>query len=150
MVSQSVENSAKMNARKTRKQERVRFTFEPGRSSPNGITFTWLIHDAYEGKEKAAMAVRSFWLPIAYQQSGQYSKTELNQLAQDCVWQLEAQIQLLRSRFNLTDSQQPQSIIHPTYNQSKPPLQSESHSIFLKASSTSDTVLLDELIEVLN
>jgi hypothetical protein len=56
---------------------RVRFIFEPDRTSPNGITYSWLIHDTYSGKEKAATATRAFWLPFAYRHSGNYSKAEL-------------------------------------------------------------------------
>jgi hypothetical protein len=43
---------------------RVRFIFEPDRTSPNGITYSWLIHGTYNGKEKAATATRAFWLPL--------------------------------------------------------------------------------------
>lgn len=80
---------------------RVRFIFEPDRASPNGITFSWLIHNAYNGKEKAATAVRTFWLPFAYQESGNYSEAELRELAQQSVWRLEEQIQHLREAFGL-------------------------------------------------
>lgn len=131
MVSQQVENSASANLRKTAQKERVRFTFEPDRHSPNGVTFTWLIHDAYEGKGKAAMAVRSFWLPIAYQESGRYSETELRQFAQDCVRQLESQTQFLRSRFNLTTQRTPLSIRPKS-------LPEGSQSTFLNAASAID------------
>ena len=80
---------------------RVRFIFEPDRTSPNGITYSWLIHDAYSGKEKAATATRAFWLPFAYRQSGNYSEAELRDLAQQSIWQMEAQIQHLREEFDL-------------------------------------------------
>ena len=33
-------------------KSRVRFIFEPDRSSPNGVTYSWLIHRTYKGKEK--------------------------------------------------------------------------------------------------
>ena len=80
---------------------RVRFIFEPDRTSPNGITYSWLIHDAYSGKEKAATATRAFWLPFAYRHSGNYSEAELRDLAQQSIWQMEAQIQHLREEFDL-------------------------------------------------
>ena len=83
------------------KKSRVRFIFEPDRTSPNGITYSWLIHDAYSGKEKAATATRAFWLPFAYRQSGNYSEAELRDLAQQSIWQMEAQIQHLREEFDL-------------------------------------------------
>ena len=69
---------------------RVRFIFEPDRTSPNGITYFWLIHDTYNGKEKAATATRAFWLPFAYRHSGNYSEAELRDLAQQSIWQMEA------------------------------------------------------------
>ncbi|MBD1847431.1 hypothetical protein H6F89_29335 [Cyanobacteria bacterium FACHB-63] len=150
MVSQSVENSAKTGTRKTSKQERVRFIFEPGRSSLNGITFTWLIHDTYEGKEKAAVAARSFWLPIAYQESGKYSEAELRQVAQDCIWQLEAQIQFLRLHFNLTADQHSHSTIHSADDRSKHLPERESHSAFLNTALAIDKAVLNELIEALS
>jgi hypothetical protein len=68
----------------------VRFIFEPDRTSPNGITYSWLIHDAYSGKEKAATVTRAFWLPFAYRHSGNYSEAELRDLAQQSIWQMEA------------------------------------------------------------
>ena len=83
---------------------RVRFIFEPDRTSPNGITYSWLIHDAYGGKEKAATATRAFWLPFAYRHSGNYSEAELKDLAQQSIWQMEAQIQHLREEFGLGSS----------------------------------------------
>jgi hypothetical protein len=79
----------------------VRFIFEPDRTSPNGITYSWLIHDTYSGKEKAATATRAFWLPFAYRHSGEYSEAELRDLAQQSIWQMEAQIQHLREEFDL-------------------------------------------------
>ncbi len=83
------------------KKSRVRFIFEPDRTSPNGITYSWLIHDTYSGKEKAATATRAFWLPFAYRHSGDYPKAELRDLAQQSIWQMEAQIQHLREEFDL-------------------------------------------------
>jgi hypothetical protein len=80
---------------------RVRFIFEPDRTSPNGITYSWLIHGTYKGKEKAATATRAFWLPFAYEASGDYSETELRELAQQSIWQMEAQIQHLREKFGI-------------------------------------------------
>lgn len=81
--------------------KRVRFIFEPDRSTPNGITFYWLIHQAYNGKEKAATAARSFWLPFAYRDSGRYSDEELRELAQQCIWRMEEQMQHLRESFGV-------------------------------------------------
>jgi len=81
--------------------KRVRFIFELDRSTPNGVTFYWLIHEAYNGKEKAAIATRSFWLPFAYRDSGSYSDEELREFAQQSIWQMEEQIQHLRESFGL-------------------------------------------------
>lgn len=93
--------SALPKTSETTSKARVRFIFEPDRTSPNGITFSWLIHNAYNGKEKAATAVRAFWLPFAYQESDNYSQAELQELAQQSVWRLEEQIQHLREAFGL-------------------------------------------------
>jgi hypothetical protein len=82
-------------------KSRVRFIFEPDRTSPNGITYSWLIHDTYKGKEKAATATRAFWLPFAYEATGDYSEEDLKELAQQSIWQMEAQIQHLREKFGL-------------------------------------------------
>ncbi len=82
-------------------KSRVRFIFEPDRTSPNGITYSWLIHGTYKGKEKAATAARAFWLPFAYEASGDYSEAELRDLAQQSIWQMEAQIQHLREKFGI-------------------------------------------------
>ena len=86
---------------KSTKKSRVRFIFEPDRASPNGITFHWLIHKAYGGKNKAASATRAFWLPFAYKDSGECSEAELKELAQQSVWQMEEQIQHIRETFEL-------------------------------------------------
>ncbi len=80
---------------------RVRFTFEPDRSSPNGMTYSWLIHRTYKGKTKAADAVRAFWLPFAYQDANNHSESELKDLAQQSIWRMEEQIQHLRETFGL-------------------------------------------------
>jgi hypothetical protein len=80
---------------------RVRFVFEPDRSSPNGVTYAWLLHETYNGKEKASTAVRAFWLPFAYQDSGNHSEAELKELAQQSIWRMEEQIQHLRETFGL-------------------------------------------------
>jgi hypothetical protein len=85
----------------SKNKPRVRFVFEPDRSSPNGITYAWLVHETYNGKEKAATATRAFWLPFAYQDSGNYSEAELKELAQQSIWRLEEQIQHLREAFGL-------------------------------------------------
>lgn len=82
-------------------KERVRFVFEPDRNSPNGVTFSWLLHKAYDGKEKAGAAARSFWLPFACRDAGNYSEADLKDLAQQCIWRMEEQIQYLRESFNL-------------------------------------------------
>ncbi|MGF1496531.1 MAG: hypothetical protein ACFB8W_06855 [Elainellaceae cyanobacterium] len=82
-------------------KQRVRFIFEPDRTSPNGITYSWLIHGTYNGKEKAATATRAFWLPFAYEATGEYAEDELKDLAQQSIWQMEAQIQHLREKFGL-------------------------------------------------
>ena len=68
---------------------------------PMASPYSWLIHDTYNGKEKAATATRAFWLPFAYRHSGDYSEAELRDPAQQSIWQMEAQIQHLREEFDL-------------------------------------------------
>ncbi len=92
---------------KSANKARVRFIFEPDRSSPNGVTFSWLLHKTYKGKEKAATATRAFWLPFAYRDSDDYSETELRELAQQSIWKMEEQIQHLREAFGLETSSRP-------------------------------------------
>jgi hypothetical protein len=82
-------------------KERVRFTFEPDRNSPNGILLTWILHKARDGKEKMMSAGRSFWLPFAYQASGKYSKAEVRAVANEAIWRLEEQIRFLRENFEI-------------------------------------------------
>ena len=89
---------------KSANKARVRFIFEPDRSSPNGVTYSWLLHKTYNGKEKAATATRAFWLPFAYRDSGDYSEAELRELAQQSIWKMEEQIQHLREAFGLETS----------------------------------------------
>ena len=48
--------SASSSDGSSKNKPRVRFIFEPDRTSLNGITYFWLIYDAYNGKEKAATA----------------------------------------------------------------------------------------------
>ncbi|MFG6094968.1 hypothetical protein SPB21_06945 [Leptothoe sp. ISB3NOV94-8A] len=82
-------------------KSRVRFIFEPDRSSPNGVTYSWLIHRNYKGKEKAATAARAFWLPFAYKDTGKHSEAELKDLARQSIIRMEEQIQHLRETFGI-------------------------------------------------
>ncbi|MGJ3254455.1 MAG: hypothetical protein ACFE0J_25480 [Elainellaceae cyanobacterium] len=101
MANKRSAEASKSTTQKSANKSRVRFIFEPDRSSPNGITFSWLVHNAYNGKEKAATATRAFWLPFAYRASGNYSEDELRELTQQSIWRLEEQIQYLRESFGL-------------------------------------------------
>ena len=53
---------------------RVRFIFEPDRTSPNGITYSWLIHGTYNGKEKAATALGHSGCPLLMKPRGSTQK----------------------------------------------------------------------------
>jgi hypothetical protein len=99
-------------------KDRVRFIFEPDRNSPNGITYSWLIHSAYDGKEKAAAATRSFWMPFAARDSGKFSEAELRELAQQCLWRLEEQMTYIRENFDL---ELPNRVITPSTSALNPP-----------------------------
>lgn len=94
-------------------KDRVRFIFEPDRNSPNGITYSWLIHNAYDGKEKAAAATRSFWMPFAARDSGKFSEAELRELAQQCLWRMEEQMNYIRENFDL---ELPSRVVAPVSN----------------------------------
>ncbi|MGG6265435.1 hypothetical protein ACQ4M3_24360 [Leptolyngbya sp. AN03gr2] len=52
-------------------------------------------------KELVNRAIRSFWLPFAYQNSHSTSEVELRVAAIDCVAQLQAQILLIQECFDL-------------------------------------------------
>ena len=131
-------------------KKRVRFIFEPDRSSPNGITFHWLIHSVYGGKKKAASATRAFWLPFAYRDSGSYSDAELKELAQQSIWQMEEQIQHLREAFALdapgrtnTPAAQPPILI------SQPPSNNAVDSSISISPSVSDRAILEDFSDAL-
>ena len=127
---------------------RVRFIFEPDRTSPNGVTYSWLIHKTYNGKEKAATAVRAFWLPFAYQEAGESTEAELKDLAQQSIWQMETQIQQLRESFGLSTTSTPATVTPPAapIPESTPaPVQIISNLEAL----AQDSDLLDEFADVL-
>ena len=139
------------------KKSRVRFIFEPDRTSPNGITYSWLIHGTYKGKEKAATAARAFWLPFAYEASGDYSEAELRDLAQQSIWQMEAQIQHLREKFGIgvggsnlaTETLVTSESVATVANEGMvqlPPTPAPDQTV---QASTQDTDLLDEFADVL-
>jgi hypothetical protein len=133
---------------------RVRFIFEPDRASPNGITYTWLIHKAYDGKEKAATATRAFWLPFAYRDKGDASEAELRELAQQSIWRMEEQIQHLRETFGLENAARPSTADSSSQaiaqELSASPSSTEATSTWSASFTTkSETGLLDEFSEVL-
>lgn len=107
-------------------KDRVRFIFEPDRNSPNGITYSWLIHNAYDGKEKAAAATRSFWMPFAARDSGKFSESELRELAQQCLWRLEEQMNYIRENFDL---ELPNRAVTPSASALNPPPVESSDSV---------------------
>ena len=138
-------------------KSRVRFIFEPDRTSPNGITYSWLIHGTYKGKDKAATATRAFWLPFAYEASGDYSEAELRDLAQQSIWQMEAQIQHLREKFGIgvggsnlaTETLVTSESVATVANEGMvqlPPTPAPDQTV---QASTQDTDLLDEFADVL-
>ena len=147
------EQSTPIGETKPANKERVRFIFEPDRASPNGITYTWLIHKAYDGKEKAATATRAFWLPFAYRDKGDASDSELRELAQQSIWRMEEQIQHLREAFGLENTGRPSADTSaPAIAQEIPASPSSSEAISTwsaNLAARSETGLLDEFSEVL-
>ncbi|MGF1500078.1 MAG: hypothetical protein ACFB8W_25095, partial [Elainellaceae cyanobacterium] len=81
---------------------RVRFVFQPVRSSRDGIVFHWLVHTVKDGKEKVAAAAHAYWMPFVFRDSGFYTEAELRGLAQQSIWELEEHIQYIRESFGLT------------------------------------------------
>ena len=149
--SESPENNS------SKSKPRVRFIFEPDRTSPNGITYSWLIHGTYKGKDKAATATRAFWLPFAYEASGDHSEAELRDLAQQSIWQMEAQIQHLREKFGIgvggsnlaTETLVTSELVATAANESMvqlPPTPAPDQSAL---ASTQEADLLDEFADVL-
>ncbi len=128
---------------------RVRFIFEPDRTSPHGITYSWLIHDTYNGKEKAATATRTFWLPFAYRHSGNYSEAELRDLAQQSISQMEAQIQHLREEFDLGMARAASTELVGTPDAENLPAETDTAPVEPVTVSTPAADLLDEFIDAL-
>ncbi|WP_228052897.1 hypothetical protein [Nodosilinea sp. LEGE 07298] len=128
---------------------RVRFIFEPDRTSPNGITYSWLIHETYNGKEKAATATRAFWLPFAYRHSGNHSEGELRDLAQQSIWQMEAQIQHLREEFDLGMARSGSTELVGTPDTENLPAEASVALVQLVTVSAPAADLLDEFIDAL-
>ena len=149
------QSDSKVPKEKPANKARVRFIFEPDRASPNGITYTWLIHKAYDGKEKAATATRAFWMPFAYRDKGDTSEAELRELAQQSIWRMEEQIQHLRETFGLENMVRPiaadssSQAIAQEVSSSPTPSEAESYTWSANFAAKSETGLLDEFSEVL-
>ena len=86
-------------------QERRNFTFryQPYTNTPDGILIDHLQKgDAVRsGKEMVLLAIRAFWLPLAYHEAGDVSEEELRRIGLTCCHALEHQITYLRLLFKL-------------------------------------------------
>jgi hypothetical protein len=81
-------------------QERRNFNFryQPYANTPDGILIGYLQtgDTVRSGKEMILPALRAFWLPLAYQQAGNFSDDELRQMGLICCNALEHQLAYIR------------------------------------------------------
>jgi hypothetical protein len=81
-------------------QERRNFNFryQPYANTPDGILISYLQtgDTVRSGKEMILPALRAFWLPLAYQQAGNFSNDELRQMGLICCNALEHQLAYIR------------------------------------------------------
>ena len=101
------------------------------------------------------MTVNAGWLPFAYEATGEYSEDELKELAQQSIWQMEAQIQHLREKFGLGVG--PASLANePLVSSASVAVAEDSHSVAPAVTPPqtgtvvpADADLLDEFADVL-
>jgi hypothetical protein len=74
------------------KQYNFIFRFQPLASSADGILLNYLKSFEPLADGPVLSALRAFWLPMAYQESGTKKKAELKKMAMAAVMQLEGQI----------------------------------------------------------
>lgn len=84
------------------RQEDFRFRYAPVAGTGDAILVSYLRDGdgVRAGKEMIIEAMRSFWLPFAYQAQN-YSEAQLRQAALHCCRALEAQIFFIRESFGL-------------------------------------------------
>jgi hypothetical protein len=89
-------------------QERRNFTFryQPYANTPDSILIDHLqTGDAVRsGKEMVLLAIRAFWLPLAYYEAGNFSEEEIRRIGLMCCHALEHQITYIRLLLQLPAS----------------------------------------------
>ncbi|HAG85187.1 MAG TPA: hypothetical protein DCL61_29565 [Cyanobacteria bacterium UBA12227] len=85
------------------KQLDINFRFRPLLSTPDGILLNYLKKQETSiiSHEMILKALRAFWLPEAYQESGKKKRQELKKLAQNMILVLEEQANYLRTVFDI-------------------------------------------------
>jgi hypothetical protein len=81
----------------------VRFRFQPRSKSLDGVLFGYLkqSRENIVSREMILKALRAFWLPEAYRQTGEKKGQALKKLAQDMIFTLEEHANYLRSEFGI-------------------------------------------------
>jgi hypothetical protein len=81
----------------------VRFRFQPKAKSLDGVLFGYLKPSRKNivYQEMILKALRAFWLPEAYRQTGEKKGQALKKLAQDMIFMLEEHANYLRSEFGI-------------------------------------------------
>jgi len=81
----------------------VRFRFQPQSKSLDGVLFGYLKPSRKNivYQEMILKALRAFWLPEAYRQTGEKKGQALKKLAQDMIFTLEEHANYLRSEFGI-------------------------------------------------
>ena len=79
------------------------FRFRASPKTPDATLLRYLKNQeaAPISNEMALKALRAFWLPDAYQSSGEKKGQELRRLAQKMIWSLEEQANYLRIVFGI-------------------------------------------------
>jgi hypothetical protein len=81
----------------------VRYQIDP--QTPDGLLLTFLLSYPFGNhKELILQAIRAFWLPLAYQNSGQYSAEEVRELGKKAIALLSSQADYLGLLLGLKDS----------------------------------------------
>jgi hypothetical protein len=81
----------------------VRLRFQPKAKSLDGVLFGYLkpSRENIVYQEMILKALRAFWLPEAYRQTGEKKGQALKKLAQDMIFILEEHASYLRSEFEI-------------------------------------------------
>lgn len=77
------------------------FRLQPLKSAPDAVLLQYLKSQGKAANDLLLKAVRAFWLPIAFQESGGKHEQELKQLAANMVMALEDHANYLRGVFDL-------------------------------------------------